>query len=69
VDINTLIGQYGLPLTMLIVVVAAFVRGDVTPGYVYKDALSQRDRALDVAERVTTVAEQAVPSTRTRVRS
>jgi hypothetical protein len=59
VDVNALVGQYGLPLAMLIMVITAFVRGDVVPGYVYKDALSQRDRALAVAERLSSAADAA----------
>lgn len=69
-DIAQLIREFGLPLAALITVVIAFVRGDVkagkdhrdcVPGPVYRDALKQRDRALDVAERMTGVAEQVVP--------
>jgi hypothetical protein len=58
-NLGQIFAQYGLPLTMLIVVVVAFVRGDVVPGFVYKDALTQRDRALGVAERLSAAAEIA----------
>jgi len=59
INIGTLLGQYGLPLTMLIVVVVAFVRGDVVPGYVYRDAIAQRDRSLDLVEKLGNAADTA----------
>lgn len=58
-DFTQLVTQFGLPLAALVVVVVGIGSGQFVPGYVYRDALAQRDRALDVAERLTTAAELA----------
>lgn len=65
--------EFGLPMLMLLATLVAFVRGWVVPGYVYKDALSQRDRALDNSEALvnaadvaTTIAERVVRPKRAR---
>ena len=58
-DFFQLVTQFGFPLAALVVVVIGFGSGVVVPGFVYRDALAQRDRALDVAERLTTAAELA----------
>lgn len=68
-DFLDLLQRYGLPLAALVIVTVAFVRGDIVPGYVYKEALGQRDRALDAAERLVNAAEVAATLAERTVRS
>lgn len=49
----------GGPVGILAFVVVGFVRGWIVPGFVHKEACSQRDRATDLVYRMAETQERA----------